>query len=108
MGETKLIRLDDGTLVEVSSAPGEVKEISGGLAEKVSASFEKMHSVIVNACRPILNVCDEISHEANVDHAEVEMGISFEAEGNIYIAKTKGSGNLNVKFILKPRTSSQN
>jgi hypothetical protein len=82
MGETKLIRLADGTLVEVLASPGDVKEISGGLAEKVSTTFDKIDAVIVKVCRPILNACAELGKETNVDQAEVDMGISLDIEGN--------------------------
>jgi hypothetical protein len=37
-----------------------------------------------------------------IEQAEIELGISFEAEGNLYIAKSKTTANLNIKLILKP------
>jgi TolB-like protein len=98
----KLIQLDDGTLVEVYAESGEARPIAEGFVEKVSANFDKMKSVIVNASHSILGVCGEIGQESNVDHAEVEMGLSFTAEGSVYVAKAGGTANLKVKFVLKP------
>jgi Trypsin-co-occurring domain 1 len=103
MAGTKLIELDDGLLVEVEAAPGEVREVSGGMAKRVTATFETLRSVLTTSCRSILGACDEIGEGTNVDHVEVELGLSFEAEGNIYITKATGGANLIVKFIMKPK-----
>ena len=102
MEGTKLIQLEDGTLVEVEVQPGEARPISGGLADKVNAAFDKIQPVLVKTCRPILAACQEIGREVAVAQAEIELGLSFEGEGNIYITKTKASANLSVKFVLKP------
>lgn len=39
---TKLIELEDGTLVEVEVPGNEVQPISGGFADKVGATFDKI------------------------------------------------------------------
>lgn len=39
---TKLIRLEDGTLVEVEVTGDEVQQISGSLADRVDATFSKI------------------------------------------------------------------
>jgi hypothetical protein len=39
----------------------------------------------------------------DIDAAEVQVGLSFEAEGNIYIAKSRAAANLTVKLVLKPK-----
>lgn len=44
----------------------------------------------------------ELNKELLVDAAEVELGLGFEAEGNLYITKAKGSANLVVRLTLKP------
>jgi hypothetical protein len=72
MPGTKLIQLDDGTLVEVTAAPGEVRQIAGGLAERVGATVEKLRPVIMKICRPIVDSFREMSTTTNVEHVEVE------------------------------------
>lgn len=102
---TKLIRLEDGALVEVEVQEDEVQEISDRTAQRVNATFDKIKPILLNACRPIVEVWEELNQDMQVDAAEVELGFSFEGEGNIYITKMKASSNLNVKLILKPKTS---
>jgi hypothetical protein len=34
---------------------------------------------------------------------EVEIGIGFSAEGNIFVAKGKANANLKVKLVLSPK-----
>lgn len=99
-----LIELKDGTLVEVDVIGNELREVSGSLSEKVDASFEQVKPIILKACRPIANAYQELNQDMGVVQAEVELGLSFEGEGNLYITKSKVGANLIVKLILKPST----
>lgn len=100
---TKLIELEDGTLVEVEVPKSEAQQISGGLADKVNGTIDKIETVLINAYRPVVAAWKEINQDLLVEQAEIEIGLSFEGEGNIYITKSKASANLTVKFTLKPR-----
>lgn len=98
---TKLIKLDDGTLVEVEVPAGEARQISYGFADKVSSSLDKIRPVLVNACRPITDAWREINKDMLIEQAEVELGLNFEGEGNLYITKSKIGASLTVKLVLK-------
>lgn len=104
---TKLIQLEDGTLVEVEVSPDQVQQVSGGLssriAEKVSASFDQIEPLLLKVCRPVTAAWGQISQHLAVEHAEVELGLSFEGEGNLYVAKATGSANLKIKLLVKPK-----
>ena len=100
---TKLIQLEDGTLIEVETTAEQVQQISGGLAEKVSATFDKIRPILVQTCRPIVAAWQEISQEMEIEKAEIELGLSFEGEGNLYVTKSKAGANLVVKLELKPK-----
>jgi Trypsin-co-occurring domain 1 len=101
---TKLIRLDDGTLVEVEVLPEQAQPISGGLADKVNETFDKIRPILVRTCRPISAAWAEISQEMEIEQAEVQIGLSFEGEGNLYVTKSKAGANLVVKLVLKPKS----
>lgn len=98
---TKLIQLEDGMLVEVEVPQEQAQQISGGFADKVDTTFEKMKPVLIKVCQPIADVWKEINKDMVVEQAEVQIGFSFEAEGNIYITKSKAGANLTVKLVLK-------
>lgn len=100
---TKLIELDDSTLVEVEVSADQAQQISGGFADKVSATFDKIQPILVKTCRPIIAAWKEINQDMNIDHAEIELGFSFEVEGNLYVTKSKAGANLTVKLVLKPK-----
>ncbi len=101
---TKLIRLEDGTLVEVEASPGEAQQIAGGSAAKrVESNFEKIKPVLIKVCRPITDVWQELNRDMQVDQAEVEIGLSFGIEGDVFIVKSKADANLKVKLVLKPK-----
>lgn len=101
---TKLIRLEDGTLVEVEALPDESQQISGGsTAKRVEANFNKISPILRKVCRPIANTWKELNQEMLIEQAEVEIGFSFEGEGNIYITKSKAAMNLKVKLVMKQK-----
>jgi hypothetical protein len=39
----------------------------------------------------------------NIEQAEIELGLSFEGEGNLYVTKSKLGANLTVKLVLTPK-----
>ncbi len=100
---TKLIQLEDDTLVEVEVPPDQAQPISGGLANRVNASFDKIKPVLLKTCQTLIGSLKEISENVPVERSEIELGLSFEAEGNLYVTKAKGGANLIIKLVLKPK-----
>lgn len=100
---TKLVQLDDGTLIEVEALSNQVQEISGGFADKVSANFDKIRPILIKTCRPLIDAWNELNKEMSIQQAEIEVGLSFEGEGNLYITKSKAGANLTIKLVLKPK-----
>jgi NTP-dependent ternary system trypsin peptidase co-occuring protein len=99
---TKLIRLEDGVLVEAEVPSDQVKQIAGGYADKVKATFQRIEPILLSVCRPLSAAWKEISEEANLTEIQVELGLSFEGEGNLFVTKSKASANLTVKLTLNP------
>ena len=100
---SKLIQLEDGTLIEVDVPGDQVEQISGGYADKVTASLDKIRPILFNICRPINETWKELNKEMSIQQAEVEIGLNFEGEGNLFITRSKVGANLTVKLILKPK-----
>ncbi len=102
----KLIELEDGKeegiLVEVEVPGDQVEAISGGAADKVKSAIDKIKPIILKTCKPIAEVWKELDKDMHVEQAEVQLGLGFEAEGNLYVTKAKGNANLTVKLTLKP------
>jgi hypothetical protein len=100
---TRLIKLQDGSLLEVEVSSSESQQISGGsLAKKVEVTFDKMKPTLISLCRPVAEVWHELNNDMQVSQAEVEVGLSFSIEGDVYIVKSKADANLKVKITLKP------
>ena len=100
---TKLIELEDGILVEVEVPEEQSQQISGGFAERVNITFEKIKPVLLKVCYPITETWKELSKEMQIEQAEVELGLSFEGEGNLFITKSTIGANLKIKLALKPK-----
>jgi hypothetical protein len=99
---TRLIKLDDETYVEVEAQPNQPEQISAHAAAKVEATMEHVQGLLVKACRPVVAAWQELNKEMNIEAAEIEMGLSFEGEGNLYITKAKTGANLLIRLKLKP------
>lgn len=98
---TKLIRLEDGSLVEVEVSGDEVQQIAGSLADKVDATIDKIKPILLKTCQPIVAAVKDLREDVDLEQVEVEVGLSFDAEGNIYITKTKFGANVLVRMTLK-------
>jgi len=102
---TRLIKLADGTLVEVETHPDDVRQIAASdAAKKVDETIDKIHPILVRTCRPIIAAWTELSQEMDIDHAQVELGLSFETEGNVYVVRGTASANVVVTLTLKPKS----
>ncbi len=100
---TKLIRMDDDTLVEAEVSEDEAREIAGGLADKVESSFDAIGPVLKNICRPITTAWQELDSAVDIEKAEIQLGLSFEGQGNLFVTRAKAGANLVIKLILKPK-----
>lgn len=100
---SKLIELEDGTLVEVEVPEEQAKQIASSTADCVNTTFDKIKPILLKTCRPIAAAWKELNQEMHIEEAEIEIGFSFEGEGNIYITKAKAGSNLKVKLVLKPK-----
>jgi len=100
---TKLIELEDGILVEAEVSNEEAQPIAHNLAPKVSSTFAQIKPILVTISRPLAEAWQEINQDVQIEQAEVQIGFSFEAEGNLYVTKTKGAANITVKLVLKPK-----
>ena len=100
---TKLVELEDGILVEIDVPGEQIEQISGGMAKRVTATIDKIKPILINTCKPITEAWQELNQDVNIEQAEIELGLSFEGEGNIYVTKTKAGANLVVKLVLKPK-----
>lgn len=98
---TKLIRLKDDTLVQVEVPEGEVQQIVGSKAKKVGAAFDEIKPILLKTCQPIATALKEVRDEVGLEQVEMELGLSFEVEGNVYITKATLGANVIVRMTLK-------
>ena len=58
---TNLIRLTDGTLIEVEARENEPQQISSDQARRVQETLERVKPMLINACKPLVAAWDELS-----------------------------------------------
>ena len=99
---SRLIQLQDGVFVEVEVPAAQPQLLAGSIADKVNANIDKIKPILISIAQPILATWNEINQDMLLEQAEVELGLSFDIEGNVYITKAKVSGNMTIKLVLKP------
>lgn len=99
---TRLLKLGDGILVEAEVSDDEARPISSRQAKSVDETLASLAPLLIKVCQPIAASWAELNRAMNIEQAEVELGFSFEAEGNVYIARGKTGATLTVKLVLKP------
>jgi hypothetical protein len=99
---TKLIRLNDGLLVEAEVPEDQAEPISGGAVDRVNATLDQIEPLLVKACKPIAAAWQQLSEEVQIDYAQIALGVNFTGEGNLYVAKATAGANLTVTLVLKP------
>ena len=104
----KLIELENGLLMEVEIADNDdvIQQISGGegeIVKRVEKSMGTVETMLIKSVQPVINAYNVLNQDIVLEKAEVEVGIGFSAEGNIFIAKGSTSANLKVKLVLKPK-----
>ena len=100
---TRLIELENGIWVEAEVSEDEAEAISANSIKGVKSAFDQVKPILISISRPIAEAWQEINKDMEIEQAEVEVGLNFEGQGNIYIAKGKGGTNLKVKLVLKPK-----
>jgi hypothetical protein len=99
---SQLIQLQDGVFVEVEAPEAPSRLLSGSFADKVNANIDKIKPILTSVAKPILATWNEINQDMLVEQAEVELGLRFDIEGNVYITKASAEGNITIKLVLKP------
>lgn len=97
----KLIRLQDGILVEVDVPDDQLQRIAGGgMSER---TINDIKPLLIKAITPITECWRELNDSLSVSEVQVEIGLGFEAEGNVFIAKGKTNASLTISLTLKPK-----
>jgi hypothetical protein len=97
----RLIRLSDGVLVEIEAQPGLWQPISASDAlPQVDAAIDKASKTLVLVCRSLAQAVEKISETVSVTNVEASVGLGFEAEGNLYVTKAKGTASIEVKISM--------
>jgi Trypsin-co-occurring domain 1 len=103
---SRYIELKDRIIVEVGS-PGEGRvEMNSAILDQVDFSMKQVGDIVDRIVRPIgesfRDMQKAVDVPIEVEKAEVEIGLSFSAEGNIFITKAKTEGSLSVKIVFVP------
>jgi hypothetical protein len=99
---TKLIRLNDGVLVEVQADEGAPTRIAANAAVDAALALDKVQDLLRKAVSPVTAVWSELNRDLTIEKVEVSLALGFEAEGNVFIARGSGSANVSFKLIVRP------
>lgn len=103
--QSRYIELQDRIIVEVGSPGDERVEMHSSTLDRVNSSLDQVGDILEKLVRPISESFRDMNKALDVpievEKAEVEIGLSFSAEGSIFVTKAKAEGSLSVKIIFK-------
>jgi hypothetical protein len=103
---TRFLELDDGVIVEIGGPDDAREEMHTSTAERVDTTMEIVGTMLRRILAPIGDAFNGLQQSLAVpielSEAEVEIGLSFSAEGNLFVAKSKAEGTLHVKVSFRP------
>jgi hypothetical protein len=93
------IKTSDGVLIEVEA--GESEKCSARSAKAVQKGLEQISTVLGKACGTMKEFWSKDLDGVELDEVQIAFGLSFEIEGDIYIARAKGDASISVTATLK-------
>jgi hypothetical protein len=102
--KSSYLELRDGVIVEVGSPGLERQEMHNAALERVDSTLDTLGDVIERLVKPVAQSFADMKQALDVPievkEAQLEVGLSFSAEGNIFITKATAEGSLKVKITF--------
>ena len=103
---TKVIPLEGDLSVEVKLDQDALEKLSSDpLASKLGKGMALIRDAIQILAVEAAESARELRHKFDLTELEIEAGLGFQAEGNVFLVKGSGNANLKVKFKIKPTRS---
>ena len=97
-----IIELKDGIAVEVDASFDQIEQVGNAVMQQVEKSLNQIGEVSQVIVRSISESLNSFTSSMSFQSLEVEYGLSFTGEGNVYIAKLSTSTSVKIKLALKP------
>lgn len=103
---TKFLEFKDGVIVEIGSPADQREEMHTADADRVDTTMTMVASMLDRILRPIgeafTGFREALDVPIAVKEAEVALGLSFSAEGNLFVTKATTEGTLQIKVTFTP------
>lgn len=95
-----LIRFADGVMVEVAQNPNPASPVAGKAADRMEQAFQASAEVVSSVLRTVVGSTTRAVRESGAKEAVLEFGVGFSIEGNIYVTKVAGEGNIKLTITI--------
>lgn len=101
---TELVKLKDGILVEIQADPNDTpRQVVAGAAHQVEGAMDAVKDLLLKAVKPVTEIWSQLSQDVIIDQAVIELGLSFEASGKLFIVQGSGKANVNFKVTVRSK-----
>jgi len=98
---TLLVKTQDGVLFEVDAVPGSAVAIAGGSIEILSAKLDSVGDIVQTVSEKIASAIQKLEEQYRIPEIEIELGVAFGAEGNLFVTKSTLNANLKIKIKVQ-------
>lgn len=96
-----IIQLMDNILVEVEVPESRAISISSSYANRVNSSLSSIALLIHQVSEQVVNSLKTATQSDNIIRAEVEFGINYAEEGEVYLTRSRAESNISVKLTIE-------
>jgi hypothetical protein len=100
---TSVVMFNDNVLIEISGGPGRAQPITANQIDNVNRNFSDVVKAISNFVEPLATTVQSSLAKLEIESAEIDLGFSFSAEGNIVVCKASAEGSIHIKLSVKPK-----
>jgi hypothetical protein len=103
-----LLKFQNGPLIEIDATTVRAGPVSDSMATRVGSSIDKAMKNLGPLISPICNQVRTLAAANDANTAEVTIGVSFTAEGTLYIVKGSSEASVDIKLVLNlPKNKSE-
>lgn len=95
---SKLIKLEDGVLIEVEALVGQERLLSAFDSEKVNKKWTDVIEQIQKFATRFNDVWNRLHSDSSAEEATIKLGFNLSGQGDLYIAKLSAGATIEISI----------
>jgi hypothetical protein len=98
---SQLIQYADGVIIQIAQRDPTQPVSFTGVGNRIAKQFDAAIQILDPLLKPINEVIGRTLRNSSISEGKIKLGLSFSAEGDVYVAKMTGEANLEITLTYK-------